>query len=81
MDEWDPIGIKDEPTAADEYDIYINDVYGLLKRAASDKEILEYLIHVETERMGLYDLENKPLLPDEYRIRTLAALRAISLPT
>jgi hypothetical protein len=30
MDVWDPIGIKDEPKAQDEYDSYLGGVYGLL---------------------------------------------------
>lgn len=30
MDVWDPIGVKDEPNAQDEYDSYLGGVYELL---------------------------------------------------
>ena len=30
MDVWDPIGVKDEPNAQDEYDGYLGGVYELL---------------------------------------------------
>ena len=44
MDVWDPIGVKDEPMAADEYDRYIGDIFELLKRSASRmKRIIDYL--------------------------------------
>ena len=36
---WDPIGIKDEPRAQDEYDSYIEGVFNLLAKRASQKEI------------------------------------------
>lgn len=49
---WDPIGIRDEPNAQDEYDMYIGDVYELLLDGASDEKIAEYLLWVATERMG-----------------------------
>jgi hypothetical protein len=32
MQEWDPIGVADTPEAADEYDVYISKVHGLLIR-------------------------------------------------
>jgi hypothetical protein len=81
MDKWDPIGVKDEPMAADEYDRYIGDIFELLKRSATDEEIIDHLVYLETERMGLYDIERKPLVPSEYRIRTIEALKSISFPS
>lgn len=39
MDQWDPIGVKDEPNAADEYDGYLGDILLLLKHNASVEEI------------------------------------------
>ncbi len=35
MSEWDPIGVKDLPEAADEYDGYLGDVYALIVRDAA----------------------------------------------
>jgi hypothetical protein len=34
--EWDPIGIKDEPRAQDEYDNYVGGVFNLLATDRSD---------------------------------------------
>ena len=32
MTVWDPIGVRDEPNAQDEYDSYLGGVFGLLTR-------------------------------------------------
>ena len=37
VDVWDPIGIKDEPNAQDEYDGYLGGVYELLVGGAVDE--------------------------------------------
>ena len=54
---WDPIGIKHEPRAQDEYDSYIGGVLHLLMNHAGDKEIEDYLwkiikdnIHVHPQK-------------------------------
>lgn len=52
MEHWDPIGVKDAPEAASEYDGYRAGVMQLLRSAASDEEIAEHLSQVEQERMG-----------------------------
>jgi len=53
MDVWDPIGVKDEPNAQDEYDGYLGGVYELLVRGACDEDIEDHLWRIVTERMGL----------------------------
>lgn len=40
---WDPIVIKDEPNAQDEYDSYIGELYELLVSGAADSDLIEYL--------------------------------------
>jgi hypothetical protein len=77
MQNWDPIGVKEVPEAADEYDMYIGDVYDLLKRGASDNEISNYLVKVETEGMGLSDGNGKPLLPTVIRQTAIHDLQSI----
>lgn len=77
MSKWDPIGVNDIPEAADEYDSYIGDVFDLLRRNATDDEISEYLIWVETERMGLTDLKGNPLLPSEIRANAIWELQRL----
>jgi len=55
MGEWDPIGVKDAPDAADEYDAYAAEVCALLKRGASKQQIADYLETVVVARMGLVE--------------------------
>ena len=51
--DWDPIGVRDEARAQDEYDSYIGGVYRLLASGASPHTVAEHLAHVEAEQMGL----------------------------
>jgi hypothetical protein len=53
LNTWDPIGVKDEPNAQDEYDGYIGRLYELLTNNGSDPELIEYLYWAVHERMGL----------------------------
>jgi hypothetical protein len=52
LEHWDPIGVKDAPEAASEYDGYRAGVMQLLRSGASAEEIAEHLSQVEQERMG-----------------------------
>ena len=47
----DPIGLGWE--SPDEYDMYLGDVYELLLARSPEAKIVEYLLWVATERMGL----------------------------
>ena len=73
MTVWDPIGVKGEPNAQDEYDSYLGDVLALLTGGASDDRIGEYLWHVVTDRMEL------PAKKEDMQ-DTVIALRRIELP-
>jgi hypothetical protein len=53
MERWDPIGISDEPQAADEYDSYIPKIHHLLNSNASIAEIQDYLFEIVDKRMGM----------------------------
>lgn len=53
LDVWDPIGVKDEPNAQDEYDSYIGRLYELLVSRAPNSELVEYLYWAVHENMGL----------------------------
>jgi hypothetical protein len=77
MNEWDPIGVKDVPEAADEYDLYLSDVYGLVVQNAPASKIAKYLRHVEIDRMGLTDAQGTPLLPESIRDSAAASLKAL----
>jgi hypothetical protein len=73
MDVWDPIGIKGEPNAQDEYDGYLGGVYELLVSGAEDEDIADHLWRIATERMELP--AKKSDMAD-----TVKALRQIQLP-
>lgn len=53
MEKWDPIGVKDVPEAADEYDTYVGKVCAMVWENAPADKILTYLSHIEREYMGL----------------------------
>ncbi len=52
LEEWDPIGIVNEPMAQDEYDSYLGGLYDLLAGNATEAEIAQHLNEVETVNMG-----------------------------
>jgi hypothetical protein len=52
MDVWDPIGVKDEPNAQDEYDGYLGRLFELLWASASNEELKKYLDWC-VDRMGM----------------------------
>lgn len=70
--DWDPIGVAD--TVSDEYDGYIERIYSLLARDASEQAIAEHLSSIERERMGLAGTPMNQLL------RVAAKLRKLQLP-
>jgi hypothetical protein len=53
MDEWDPIGVRDWPEAADEYDAYVGVVGRMLHEGASADDIAAYLRRIREDRMGM----------------------------
>jgi hypothetical protein len=53
MKHWDPIGVADEPFAADEYDGYIPQVKALMRAHEAVDPLMDYLHEVEVKRMGL----------------------------
>lgn len=57
---WDPIGLldddgdwRDEPGFADEYDTYLMQAAARLWRGDSDADVVEYLVGIESEHIGL----------------------------
>ena len=68
---WDPLGVAEEPELADEYQAYIGGVYRLLVSDASDREIAEHLVRLETERLGYEDTPWRMLVPTVEKLRKL----------
>jgi hypothetical protein len=54
MDEWDPIGVKGIPEAADEYDSYGGGVARMLREGTTRDELAAYLTDIRENRMGLH---------------------------
>ena len=54
MESWDPIGVADQPAAADEYDSYVPALGSILKAGATLEEIANYLSQIRREQMGLF---------------------------
>lgn len=50
---WDPIGNSEAPGARDEYWSYLPKVFQMLSTENSNEEIVEYLLKIESESMGL----------------------------
>jgi hypothetical protein len=50
---WDPIGVRGDPSARDEYDSYVPDVHSLLESGSTAEQIATHLDEIATERMGL----------------------------
>lgn len=51
---WDPIGLRGlDADVEDEYDSYLLQAAGRTWNGASEDELVDYLISVETEHMGL----------------------------
>jgi hypothetical protein len=71
--DWDPIGVAD--IVADEYDMYIGQIHSLVAKPTSEKEIADYLLWVEVERMGLTGT------PIDQRLLVAKNLRELHLPT
>jgi len=50
---WDPIGIRGRPEVRDEYQSYIAEVIALLHAGAETEAVADFLVEIETVRMGL----------------------------
>lgn len=72
---WDPIGLRDvrHEGCDDEYDAYLLQVVGRLRRGQPTSEIASYLIHIETVHMGLGSAPATSSLP-----RATATIAAIA---
>ena len=71
LQEWDPIGVKDVPEAADEYDGYIAGISALLRAGATDEQIAHHLSEIETKEMGLRPAAQRSYAPLIGKLRSL----------
>jgi hypothetical protein len=68
---WDPVGVKDQPRAQDEYDAYVGGVYRLIATGATARQIAEHLARLEAEQLGFADTDPKMLIPLAERLLRL----------
>ena len=64
MTAWDPIGVKDEPLAADEYDSYIPPLARKLREGATPEAVAAFLDYAEFE-MGCGEIPRNVAVVDE----------------
>lgn len=79
-EQWDPIGVNDEPGAFGEYDGYAGyagAIYDLLMQGASDDAIARQLHTYETVNMGMGQRTKERR--NEQRVAVVRALRAVDL--
>jgi len=71
MDEWDPIGVRGIPEAADEYDVYVGVVGRMLHEGATADGIEAYLRGIREDYMGLGPSKNGEVRDREVAHRLL----------
>lgn len=58
-EDWDPMGMKDNEEARDEYDSYVPELVRLKKHGADKSAIISYLREIEYNSMDLVGDDNK----------------------
>jgi hypothetical protein len=70
LEQWDPLGLRDQPGPHPEYDRFAHEIYSLLARGASDTQIARFLHKLEPE-LGHPELVAVQLTPLLTRLRAL----------
>ncbi|MDQ6831073.1 MAG: hypothetical protein M3081_19600 [Gemmatimonadota bacterium] len=61
LDQWDPLGVHDQPGVHEEYTQYVHDLYNLMARGGSDVQIARRLHEIERDQMGRPELASRDL--------------------
>jgi len=78
-EEWDPIGVSG--VFDDEYDMYVLNVHSLLNKNAAKDEIVDMLLDLEGNRMGMTLTENSKTRAQIVAQSLLDLRRKYSAPT
>lgn len=54
LHKWDPIGVQSLPEAVNEYDHNVPTIYSMLIADKPLHEVVDYLVWLETDHMGLF---------------------------
>src|SRR5258706_9774686 len=60
---WDPVSVRGELQARDEYDAYVGGVYKLIASGATVHELADHLARVEAEYFGFQVTDPTMLIP------------------
>jgi len=61
LNDWDPVGIGDNPNLSDEYDGYIGSIINILKQKPTIEEIVGFLGEIEKTELGINNVDVKYL--------------------
>jgi hypothetical protein len=75
LDQWDPLGLRDDPGPHAEYDSFAHEVYSLLARGASDTQVGRFLHGLERDQLGHPELTSVALTPLLTTLRGLERTR------
>ncbi|MEP6690251.1 MAG: hypothetical protein ABJD07_03790 [Gemmatimonadaceae bacterium] len=71
LEQWDPLGVREQPGAHEEYTKYVPAIYSLLARGGSDVQVARHLHSLELGELGHPELAARDLAP---LLKTLRAL-------
>jgi hypothetical protein len=68
---WDPIAGADDADAQARRRAYVDEVLAMLASGASDREVAEFLVALETQMLGYQDSDPRMLRPLAKKLRLL----------
>jgi hypothetical protein len=80
MEVWDPIGVRDAPSAQDEYDTYLGHVAAALRRGEDVEQIGMYLSSIRTAYMGLPPQPERDRQAAQAFVNWYAQLEGLDVP-
>jgi hypothetical protein len=71
MEEWDPLHVKHDPSARDEYGSFVGGVYGLLATQAGEEAIVDLLERIECVELRLVTTPREKLARVAQRLQKI----------
>ena len=73
LDQWDPLGVREQPGTHNEYARHAHEVFGMLLRGASDVQIARLLHRAEADEFQHPELAERDLTPLVRELRKIEA--------